>query len=57
MNKIYEKYDDYIVNLDREIHYLEVEREEINKELKSKREMLKRIWQHIKREEAKININ
>jgi hypothetical protein len=57
MNKIYEEYDDYIVNLDREIHYLEIERKEINKELKSKREMLKRIWQHIKREEAKININ
>ena len=58
MSKIYDEYDDYIVNLDREIMYLEQERAEVNKELKAKREMLKRIWAHIKRrEQALININ
>lgn len=54
MSKIYDLYDDYIVNLDRDIYKLEQEREEINKELKRNREMLKRIWAHIKREEEKL---
>jgi hypothetical protein len=58
MSKIYDLYDDYIVNLDRDIYQLEQERDEINKELKRNREMLKRIWAHIKREEEKLkNLN
>lgn len=56
-SKIYEEYDDYIINLERQINQLEEEREEINKELRASRLAFRRFWEHVKREETKININ
>ena len=50
-SKIYDEYDDYIINLERQINQLEEEREEINKELKASRLAFRRFWEHIKREE------
>jgi hypothetical protein len=53
-SEIYEKYDDYIINLERTINQLEEEREEINKELRASRLAFKRFWEHVKREEEKL---
>jgi len=55
-SKIYEEYDDYIINVERRIRLLEEEREEINRELKGARLEFKRFWEHVKREQKK-NIN
>lgn len=55
-SKIYEEYDDYIINLERQINQLEEERAEINKELNANRQAFKRFWEHIKREEQKNDI-